>query len=43
MNLEISALTKETSLVCLYFASFKLEIGQSKVSAVFDDTMNEFK
>ena len=42
MNSEISPLTK-ASLVCLYFASFKLKNGQSKVSAVFDDRMNEFK
>ena len=42
MNPEISALTK-ASLVCLYFSSFKLENGQSKVSAVFEDRMNEFK
>ena len=33
MNAEISALTK-ASLVCLYFASFKLENDQSKVSAM---------
>ena len=42
MNPEISALTK-ASLVCLDFASFKLENDQSKVIAVFDDRMNEFK
>ena len=42
MNPEISASTK-ASLVCLYFSSLKLENGQSKVSAVFDDRMNEFK
>ena len=42
MNPEISALTK-ASLVCLYFASFKLENGQSKVNAVFDGRMNELK
>ena len=42
MNPEISALIK-ASLFCLYFASFRLENGQSKVSAVFRDRMNEFK
>ena len=39
MNPEISALTK-ASLVSLYFALFKLENGQSKVSAVFDEGIN---
>ena len=41
MNPEITALTK-ASLVCFYFSWFKLENGQSKVSAVFDNRMNEF-
>ena len=36
MDSEISALTK-ASLVCFYFSSFKLENGQSKVSAVFEN------
>ena len=42
MNPEISALRK-ASLIYLYFASFKLENDQSKVSARSDDRMNEFK
>ena len=43
MNPEIVIVLTKASLVCLYFALFKLENCQSKVSAVFDDRMNELK